>query len=382
MKTEKTDIIRASKLFSSYKTGELKEIVSFLAVQAKYEGELTVLELTEKIRNINNDNFKKEDFYKVIMKQNQSTPFGLIFITMMYWAEVNKVDLKDINDSFLELNNKVKSKIHSKLVELPNREEVLKTLDLSPMNKFDTWMSLVVYYNPDNNTVSRIDNDEIVLNLQSNKNILKEINEDYIEYFVSHILEVMNMTHSVDFAENISNSMVTYDELLELNKEDSLSKNIIKLLNSYPCITKDEVVEILINNYTNKQIIKYLKRNTSNHEKSLIIWDKEQYIEDSQSLKMRKKLISRKSNSYKDLDIINEVLTADTISNKIEELIDSNVLIYINPVDEFEPPYIMESHISKEYLALKTSDILKELYEKEDECAKLCEESIFAQFLK
>ena len=123
--------------------------------------------------------------------------------------------------------------------------------------------------------------------------------------------------------------IVTYDELLELNKEDSLSKNIIKLLNSYPCITKDEVVEILINNYTNKQIIKYLKRNTSNHEKSLIIWDEEQYIEDSQSLKMRKKLISRKSNSYKDLDIINEALTADTISNKIEELIDSNVLIYI-----------------------------------------------------
>lgn len=382
MKTEKKDIIRASKLFSSYKTEELKEIVSFLAVQAEYEGELTVLELTEKIRNINNDNFKKEDFYKVIMKQNQSTPFGLIFITMMYWAEVNNVDLKDVNDSFLELNNKVKSKIHSKLVELPNKEEVLKTLDLSPMSKFDTWMPFVVYYNPDNNTINRIDNDEIVLNLQSNKNILKEINEDYIEYFVSHILEVMNITHSVDFAKNISNSMVTYDELLELNKEDFLSKNIIKLLNSYPCITKDEVVEILINNYTNKQIIKYLKRNTSNHEKSLIIWDEEQYIEDSQSLKMRKKLINRKSNSYKDLDIVNGVLTADTISNKIEELINSNVLIYINPVDEFEPPYIMERHISKEYLALKTSDILKELYEKEDECAKLCEESIFAQFLK
>ena len=42
----------------------------------------------------------------------------------------------------------------------------------------------------------------------------------------------------------------------------------------------------------------------------------------------------------------------------------------------------MERHISKEYLALKISDILQELYEKEDECAKLCEESIFAQFLK
>lgn len=382
MRTNKEDIIRVSKKFAELEPEDLRDIVGFLAVQSSYEGSLTVDELVEKIQNINEHTYNEKDFYKNnIYRGKVPTAFYLIFITMMYWLEINRLDLKKINESFSIFNSRVKKSINAKLKGLSSLEEIEKTLALSPMGQFDSWMSLILVYNPDENSINHAITREYIFEFERNKNRLSTISKEDIDSFVEPLLGIMNITHK-DGINRDSCSEITYTDLLDVVKDDSLAKNIIKLLESYPCITMEEISEILINNYSNKTISGYLKKNTIIHENDLTVWDKEQYINDNNAVKMRMGLMNNKSKSYKDLDEINTPLTKEIINLKINELLDKGILLYINPIDEFQPPYIMENHVSTEYIALRTDKILDSLYEKERICSSQYEENFFTQFLR
>lgn len=382
MRTEKQDIIKASIKFKEYGSEKIQDIVGFLADQAGYIGELSYKELADKMTNITENTYNEDDFKQIdYLGRHANTPFSLVFVTMMYWVKINHINLARLDKSIKDINRVFLNKLEQRAESSENAEKVKEALDKMFYSQINSPLTLLCKYNPDRNRIDALFSDKVVADLEKKKFKFNLISSEVMDEVVDRLMFIASTIDIVgleEFSENIQ--VIDLDYYLK-RINDPLNRNILRLIDAYPCLTENEIVEIIINGFDNNEIASYLRLNTLRHRHSLKAWDKYQYAEDSEAINIREALLNRQSEAYKNLDDVNNVSKEDIVKS-LEKMIDEGIIIHMNPLDEFEPPYIIETHESKYYLALNTDLIYDARCEMNYKIEKACNENFFTQFLK
>lgn len=326
-----------------------KYIIEALIPSGDYDYFHTTKDYIEYVNNFNVDNFEESDV--VLISDSNYTISNLLIVTNILYDTIKeeKVDLVKLNSRLEELSKIATIKIQKYIDE---NKKYKKYID-EVFNNMPSNLCFLVHLDPETfNLKTPSAENFFCVNFKTNE-IIDDYDDETVEYQINK---------AFNFTLELTNE--DYCKAKYGKKYDSLTKQIVKILNLYPFATPNELSHI-IQNAENINIFDYLIANTAVHEMNTIIYDKYQYQEDHSaseqrydSLMFSKQIADKiKVNGETEKEILKvrrnfKNISTEDIIKRIDMLIDDNFVIHAIEEDFYAPPYIDGRNTQRDYLII------------------------------
>ena len=247
-----------------YDLNKYKELISVLFNLSLPQFIHTVDDFINYINNFDRASFASKDIFIDSRGQVEGTNLLFIAMTVNAWIEDSRIDLVKLNKRFAELNEKIQVEIDSFSEKTEFTEAVSKIL-----KKLNSNLGMLIYYHPE--SISFVDKSKslFVANLR-NGSLIDNLDDEAIRASVENYLNFALEYIEPRFSE------IKYKGY----KEDALVKNVLNIINLYPCVTADEIVHI-VKEAESINIFDCLIGNTIAHDMNTVVWDRYQFEEDT-----------------------------------------------------------------------------------------------------